>query len=59
MQRIAAPMVGGRVSATLLTLIVIPALYSWVLSAQTFWPNFALKLRESPFTYVLDYFLAV
>ena len=31
MQRIAAPMVGGRVSATLLTLIVIPAFYGWVL----------------------------
>ena len=31
MQRIAAPMVGGMVSATLLTLIVIPALYGWVL----------------------------
>jgi Cu(I)/Ag(I) efflux system membrane protein CusA/SilA len=31
MQRIAAPMVGGMVSATLLTLIVIPAIYGWVL----------------------------
>ncbi|MEE8128428.1 MAG: efflux RND transporter permease subunit [Nitrospinaceae bacterium] len=31
MQRIAAPMVGGMVSATLLTLIVIPALYTMVL----------------------------
>ncbi|MCH7649611.1 MAG: efflux RND transporter permease subunit [Nitrospinae bacterium] len=31
MKRIAAPMVGGMVSATLLTLIVIPALYGWVL----------------------------
>ena len=31
MKRIAAPMVGGMVSATLLTLIVIPAIYAWVL----------------------------
>ncbi len=31
MQRIAAPMVGGMVSATVLTLIVIPALYALVL----------------------------
>ena len=28
MKRIAAPMVGGMVSSTLLTLIVIPAIYS-------------------------------
>ena len=28
MKRIAAPMVGGMVSATLLTLVVIPAIYS-------------------------------
>jgi len=31
MKRIAAPMVGGMVSATILTLIVIPALYAFVL----------------------------
>ncbi|MBF0308785.1 MAG: efflux RND transporter permease subunit [Magnetococcales bacterium] len=30
MRRIAAPMVGGMVSSTLLTLIVIPALYAWI-----------------------------
>jgi Cu(I)/Ag(I) efflux system membrane protein CusA/SilA len=30
MRRIAAPMVGGMVSATVLTLIVIPAIYAWV-----------------------------
>ncbi|MEP6591943.1 MAG: CusA/CzcA family heavy metal efflux RND transporter [Gemmatimonadota bacterium] len=29
MQRIAAPMVGGMISSTLLTLIVIPVLYFW------------------------------
>ncbi|MCH7623073.1 MAG: efflux RND transporter permease subunit [Nitrospinae bacterium] len=31
MKRIAAPMVGGMVSATILTLIVIPAIYAFVL----------------------------
>lgn len=30
MQRIAVPMIGGMVSSTLLTLIVIPALYAVV-----------------------------
>jgi Cu(I)/Ag(I) efflux system membrane protein CusA/SilA len=30
MRRIAAPMVGGMISATILTLIVIPALYALV-----------------------------
>ena len=29
MQRIAVPMIGGMVSSTLLTLIVIPAIYGW------------------------------
>jgi copper/silver efflux system protein len=31
MKRIAAPMVGGMVSATLLNLIILPALYAMVL----------------------------
>ena len=30
MQRIAVPMIGGMISSTLLTLIVIPAIYGWV-----------------------------
>jgi copper/silver efflux system protein len=30
MQRIAAPMIGGMISSTLLTLIVIPAIYAAV-----------------------------
>jgi Cu(I)/Ag(I) efflux system membrane protein CusA/SilA len=30
MRRIAAPMVGGMVSSTVLTLVVIPAIYAWV-----------------------------
>jgi copper/silver efflux system protein len=33
MRRIAAPMVGGMVSVTVLTLLVIPALYAWVKEA--------------------------
>jgi Cu(I)/Ag(I) efflux system membrane protein CusA/SilA len=34
MRRIAAPMVGGMVSSTVLTLVVIPALYSIVLQQR-------------------------
>jgi Cu(I)/Ag(I) efflux system membrane protein CusA/SilA len=34
MQRIAVPMIGGMVSSTLLTLIVIPAIYAVVKSAR-------------------------
>jgi len=30
MQRIAVPMVGGMISSTVLTLLVIPAIYAWV-----------------------------
>ena len=30
MRRIAAPMVGGMVSATVLTLVVIPVVFEWV-----------------------------
>jgi Cu(I)/Ag(I) efflux system membrane protein CusA/SilA len=33
MRRIAAPMIGGMVSSTLLTLIVIPAIYALVKTA--------------------------
>ena len=36
MQRIAAPMVGGLVSATVLTLLIIPAIYM-------VWKSFLLK----------------
>ena len=35
MKRIAAPMVGGMISSTLLTLIVIPAVYSLWRERQT------------------------
>jgi Cu(I)/Ag(I) efflux system membrane protein CusA/SilA len=30
MQRIAVPMIGGMISSTLLTLVVIPAVYAWI-----------------------------
>jgi Cu(I)/Ag(I) efflux system membrane protein CusA/SilA len=39
MQRIAVPMIGGMVSSTILTLVVIPAIYGlikgWPLRAKT------------------------
>jgi Cu(I)/Ag(I) efflux system membrane protein CusA/SilA len=38
MKRIAAPMVGGMVSSTLLTLIVLPAIY-------LLWKRFELRRR--------------
>ena len=34
MRRIAAPMVGGMISSTILTLIVIPAIYALVKQRQ-------------------------
>jgi Cu(I)/Ag(I) efflux system membrane protein CusA/SilA len=34
MRRIAAPMVGGMISATVLTLIVIPAIYALLAEAR-------------------------
>jgi Cu(I)/Ag(I) efflux system membrane protein CusA/SilA len=39
MRRIAAPMVGGMVSSTLLTLVVIPAIYA-------VWKNLTLKFKK-------------
>ena len=40
MQRIAAPMVGGMVTTTLLSLVVLPVVYGWVLQArERFHPN--------------------
>jgi len=35
MQRIAAPMIGGMISSTILTLVVIPAIYAMVKAGQT------------------------
>jgi Cu(I)/Ag(I) efflux system membrane protein CusA/SilA len=40
MKRIAAPMVGGMASSTVLTLVVIPALYAW-------WHELALNRATS------------
>ncbi len=34
MQRIAAPMLGGMVTATLLSLLVLPVLYAWILQRR-------------------------
>ena len=41
MRRIAAPMVGGMISSTVLTLIVIPAIYALV-------KEFAIPPRQPP-----------
>jgi Cu(I)/Ag(I) efflux system membrane protein CusA/SilA len=42
MQRIAVPMIGGMVSSTLLTLIVIPVIYAMVKSATLRQPDFGI-----------------
>jgi Cu(I)/Ag(I) efflux system membrane protein CusA/SilA len=41
MQRIAAPMVGGLISATVLTLLIIPAIYM-------VWKGIGLRRRTLP-----------
>ena len=43
MQRIAVPMIGGMVSSTLLTLIVIPAIYGLIKQAGLVTANQELK----------------
>ena len=47
MQRIAVPMIGGMVSSTLLTLIVIPAIYAVVKGAAIRSPRFAPSLQQT------------
>jgi copper/silver efflux system protein len=47
MQRIAVPMIGGMVSSTLLTLIVIPAIYAVVKGAAIRLPRLAPSLRQT------------
>jgi Cu(I)/Ag(I) efflux system membrane protein CusA/SilA len=47
MQWIAVPMIGGMISSTLLTLIVIPALYAVVKSAAVRRPVLAAALPRS------------
>jgi len=47
MQRIAVPMIGGMVSSTILTLVVIPALYGLVKGWPLRTPASALRPRQS------------
>jgi Cu(I)/Ag(I) efflux system membrane protein CusA/SilA len=47
MQRIAVPMIGGMVSATLLTLIVIPAIYAVVKGIAIRSPRLAPALERT------------
>jgi copper/silver efflux system protein len=47
MQRIAVPMIGGMVSSTLLTLIVIPAIYALVKGAALRSPRLAPSLMQT------------
>jgi Cu(I)/Ag(I) efflux system membrane protein CusA/SilA len=46
MQRIAVPMIGGMVSSTLLTLIVIPAIYAVVKGASLRLPHLAASVQQ-------------
>jgi Cu(I)/Ag(I) efflux system membrane protein CusA/SilA len=47
MQRIAVPMIGGMISSTLLTLIVIPALYAVVKSVALRVPRAEPALQQT------------
>src|SRR5207248_7262026 len=47
MQRIAVPMIGGMVSSTLLTLIVIPAIYAVVKTAALRSPRLTTSLQQT------------
>jgi copper/silver efflux system protein len=47
MQRIAVPMIGGMVSSTLLTLIVIPAIYAVVKSVAMQSPHLVPSLQQT------------
>ncbi len=46
MQRIAVPMIGGMVSSTVLTLIVIPAIYAVVKSTSLRLPRLAPSFQQ-------------
>jgi len=48
MQRIAVPMIGGMVSSTVLTLIVIPAIYATVKGRQLSHTDAAGAAKEQP-----------
>ena len=47
MQRIAVPMIGGMMSSTLLTLIVIPAIYAVVKSVAMQSPHLVASLQQT------------
>jgi Cu(I)/Ag(I) efflux system membrane protein CusA/SilA len=47
MQRIAVPMIGGMVSSTLLTLIVIPAIYAIVKGVMIRLPRLTPSFQQS------------
>jgi len=47
MQRIAVPMIGGMVSATVLTLLVIPAIYAVVKGVSLRSPRLAPSLQQT------------
>jgi len=47
MQRIAVPMIGGMVSSTVLTLLVIPAIYAVVKAASLRSPRLATSLQQT------------
>ena len=47
MQRIAVPMIGGMVSATVLTLLVIPAIYAVVKGASLRSARLASSLQQT------------
>ena len=47
MQRIAVPMIGGMMSSTLLTLIVIPAIYAVVKGTAIRSPRIAASLQQT------------
>jgi Cu(I)/Ag(I) efflux system membrane protein CusA/SilA len=49
-QRIAVPMIGGMVSSTLLTLVVIPAVYAAVKGLSLRSPRVATEIQPSPQT---------
>jgi Cu(I)/Ag(I) efflux system membrane protein CusA/SilA len=48
MQRIAVPMIGGMVSSTILTLVVIPAIFALVEGARLRRNNKVLKKSLKP-----------
>jgi Cu(I)/Ag(I) efflux system membrane protein CusA/SilA len=47
MQRIAVPMIGGMVSSTLLTLIVIPSIYAVIKGIALQSPRMAPTLQQT------------